>query len=121
MDNQVYNEIGNEPKMKGRVSGFLGMALTVLYTIYIVSYFGEMAMDNLGGYIATAIVTPHMLCVAMAALFSLIGFFGKKRWAMLTAGILMAAAAVVFLTYAMFVVVQAVLLFIAYARMGVIK
>ena len=121
MDNQVYNDIEKMPKMKGRVTGFLGMVLTVLYAIYILSYFGDIAMANAGTFIATAIVTPHMICVAIAAIFSLIGFFGKKRWAMLTAGILMAVAAVVFLTYAMFVVVQAVLLFIAYARMGVCK
>ena len=37
----------------------------------------------------------------------------------LTAGILLIVAAVIFLTYAMLVVVQAVLAFIAYARMGV--
>ena len=121
MDNQVYNEIGNEPKMKGRVVGFLGTALTVLYAIYIISYFGDIHMENLGGMIATALVMPHMICVGLAALFSLVGFFGKKRWAMLTAGILMAVAAIVFMTYAMFVIIQAILLFIAYARMGVYK
>lgn len=118
METQEYT---TEKKMKGRVSGFLAMALTILYAIYIVSYFGDIAMDSPGTFMATAIVTPHMLCVAIAALFSLIGFFGKKRWAMLTAGILMGAAAVVFLTYVMFVIVQASLFFIAYARMGVNK
>ena len=73
----------------------------------------------MGGAIATAIVTPHMVCIAVAAVMSIIGFFGKARWAFLVAGILLIVAAVVFLTYAMFVIVQAVLAFIAYGRMGV--
>ena len=106
-------------KVKGRVSGLLCMILTVAYAIYIVSYFSKAGSANLGGAIATAIVTPHMVCVAVAAIMTIIGFFGKARWAFLTAGILLVVAAVIFLTYAMLVVVQAVLAFIAYARMGI--
>ena len=112
-------------KVKGRISGFLCLLLTVAYAIYIISYFaniGNAATDNaskLGGAIATALVTPHMVCVAIAAIMSFVGFFAKARWAFLVCGILLIVAAVVFLTYAMMVVVQAVLAFIAYARMGV--
>ena len=107
-------------KVKGRVSGLLCMILTVVYAIYIVSYFSSASSSNLSGAIATALVTPHMVCVAVAAVMTIIGFFGKARWAFLTAGILLIVAAVVFLTYAMFVIIQAVLAFIAYVRMGII-
>ena len=103
-------------KVKGRISGFLGMILTVLYAVYIVSYFGDM--DDIGMAIATMIVMPHVVCTVVAAAFSLVGFFGKKRWAMLTSGILMAAAAALFPMYAPLVIVQTILLFISYARMG---
>ena len=96
------------------------MLFTVLYALYIVSYFSEAGSINLGGAIATAIVTPHMVCVAIAAVMSIIGFFGKARWAFLTCGILLVVAAVVFLTYAMMVVIQAILAFIAYSRMRII-
>lgn len=106
-------------KVKGRVSGLLCMILTVAYAIYIVSYFSGASSTNLGGAIATALVTPHMVCVAVAAVMTIIGFFGKARWAFLVAGILLVVAAVIFLTYAMLVIVQAVLAFIAYGRMGV--
>ena len=106
-------------KIKGRVSGLLCMLLTVAYAIYIVSYFAGISTKNAGSAIATALVTPHMVCVAVAAVMSIVGFFGKARWAFLTCGILLVVAAVIFLAYAMMVAVQAVLAFIAYARMGI--
>ena len=106
-------------KVKGRITGFLCMLLTVAYAIYIVSYFAGISTKDAGSAIATALVTPHMACVAVAAIMSIIGFFGKARWVFLTCGILLVVAAVIFLTYAMMVVIQAVLAFIAYARMGI--
>lgn len=105
------------PKTKGRISGFIAALLTILYAAFIISYFGDIGMDSLSGFIANSIVTPHIVCVVIAAVFSLVGFFVKKRWAMLTAGILMAASAALFPTYAMFVIVQSILFFISYARM----
>jgi hypothetical protein len=75
-------------------------------------------MDSLGGYIAMRIVMPHLICVLLAAIFSLIGFFGRKRWAMLTSGILMSVSAVLMMQYAPMVIVQAILFFVSYARMG---
>ncbi len=105
-------------RVKGRVSGFLCMFLTVVYAIYIVSYFSGIVDVNLSAAVATALVTPHMVCVAIAAIMSIVGFFGKARWAFLVCGILLIVAGVVFLTYFMMVVVQAVLAFIAYARMN---
>ena len=112
-------------RVKGRVSGFLCMILTIVYAIYLVSYFSNISSlatdgaSKLGGAIATALVTPHMVCVAIAAVMSVVGFFGKARWAFLVCGILLIVAAVVFLAYAMMVVIQAILAFLAYARMGI--
>lgn len=105
-------------KMKGRVTGFIAMILTALYALYICSYFSSVGMDSIGGYFAMQIVMPHMICVVVATIFVCIGFFGKKRWAMLTAGILLAVSAVLMMTYAPMVIVQAVLCFVSYARMG---
>ena len=114
---QPYSH-GNNHKPKGKVSGCIGMALTVIYAIYIVQYFGGIGINTLTGYLVNSIVMPHMLCVVVAAIFSCIGVFGNKRWAMLTAGILMAVSAVLMTMYAQLVIVQAVLLFVSYARMG---
>lgn len=106
-------------KTKGRISGLLCMILTVAYAIYVFAYFNSVSSQNLSGALATAIVMPHLVCVVVAAIFALLGFFGKKRWAMLTCGVLLVVAAVVFMSYAPFVVIQAILAFVAYARMGV--
>lgn len=102
---------------KGRICGFLTAALTVLYAIYIISYFSDIAMETFSGFIASSIVTPHMICVSLAGIFSLVGLFAYKRWAMLTAAILLSVSAAIFPAYAMFVIVQAIMGFIAYARM----
>lgn len=106
-------------KVKGRVCGCIGMILTVLYAAFIVSYFGDAGASDFSGAIATTIVMPHMICVVIAAAFSFVGFFAKKRWAMLTSGILMAVSAALFPMYAQMVIIQAVLFFISYARMGI--
>lgn len=110
-------EHDEKPRQKGRISGCLAMVLTVLYAGYLLVYFSEVGSSSVGGALASAIVMPHMLCVAIAAVFSCVGFFGKKRWAMLTSGILMIAAAVMFTTYAPMVIPQAILFFIAYVLM----
>lgn len=117
----TYTEEVYVHKMKGRVTGFFAMLLTAIYAIYILSYFGGLFMDTFSGYLATAIVMPHLLCVTLATIFVCIGFFGKKRWAMLTAGILLAVSAVLMMTYAPMVIIQDVLCFISYARMGSYK
>ena len=107
----------NQRRRRGRISGCIGTILTVAYAVYIVNHFGNASMENAAGFIATALVMPHMICVALAAVFSLVGFFARKRWGMLTAAILMSVSAVVFPTYAMLVIVQAVLMFITYVSM----
>ena len=103
-------------KPKGRISGCIAMILTILYAIYILLPFADFGMDTIGNYIMMQIIMPHMLCVTVAAIFSAIGFFGRKRWAMLTSGILMSVSAVLMLNFAPMVIVQAVLFFISYAR-----
>ncbi len=105
-------------QLKGRISGLFCMILTVAYSIYIDSYFYNAVSSDLGGAIATALVTPHMAMVAIAAIMAIIGYFMKARWAFLVAGILLVVASVIFLPYAMFVLVQIILSFVTYVRMG---
>ena len=106
------------PKIHGRTSGFLGTVLTVLYAVYIIWYFGNIWSDTLGGAIATTLVTPHLVCVVVAAVISLVGYCSHKRWAILTAAILMAVSAALMPTYAKMVIAQIVLFIISYVRMG---
>ena len=105
-----------EQKPKGRISGCFAMILTCLYAIIIILPFADIGMESIGNYIMMLMFMPHMLCVALAAIFSAIGFFGKKRWAILTAALLMSAAAVVRLDFAAMVAIQSILFFVSYAR-----
>lgn len=104
-------------KTKGNIIGFFAAFLTLAYCIYVVCYFYGI-IDTGAGMIASVIVMPHMVCVAVASIFAMVGRFAHKRWGMLTAGILLAVSAVLMLSYAPLVIVQLVLCFIAYVRMG---
>lgn len=105
-----------QEKPKGRISGCFAMILTILYALFLLLPFADIGTDTIGNYIAMQMVMPHMLCVTLAAIFSAIGFFGKQRWSVLTAGILMSAAGVLLLEFAPMVIIQAILFFVSYAR-----
>ena len=92
------------------------------YAVYLVSYFlngtstGSQA-EQAGAAIATILVMPHMAVTWIAVIFNWLGFALKAKWAALVAGILYAVAMVLFFAYFMFVIIEMVLCFIAYAKM----
>ena len=96
-------------------------ALATIYAVYLIVYFfgGTMnasGAEAVGGAIATALVTPHMLMFLIGAVFGWLGFFIKKSWAALVAGILYAVGTLFFLAYFMFGVPLLVLGFVGYAN-----
>lgn len=96
--------------------------LGVVYTVYIISYFASAgdsqdSVEALGAAIATALVAPHMVATLVAAVFNVLAWAMNKSAFALVAGILYAVAAVLFFTYAMFVVIEMILCFVAYAKM----
>lgn len=110
-------------KKKRSVCLLIAAILGVIYVIYIVSYFfganasaGSTA-EAIGTGIATAMVTPHLICIVLAVIFNVLGWFMNKRAFALTAGILYAVGAVMFLMYAPFVLVQMILAFVGFARL----
>lgn len=82
---------------------FLSATLGTLYSLFLVDYFMG-SLEDISGSIATALVTPHMLCCVLAAIFGWVGFFGNGRGFTLTAAILYCVGAVLFVMYAPFVV-----------------
>ena len=94
------------------------MSLTVIYATGAYFYFAEISTDLFSAWLVSSIVMPHLLCVWAAAIVSIIGFFGRKNWAMITSGILMAVSALLMRAYAPMVIIQTVLFFIAYVRMS---
>ena len=101
------------------VSGILGS----LYVIYLIVYFAGAATssgdstEQLGGALATLLVTPHMVLTGIAVIFNWLGFALKAKWAALVAGILYAVAMVLFIMYFMFVIIEMILCFVAYGKM----
>lgn len=100
---------------------FVSSLVSTLYVIYLMYHFGNSMFvsdgaEALGGAIATALVTPHMLLVGLVAVFSWVGFCFKKTWAALVAAILYCCGAMLFLMYAIFVVPSIILGFVGYSK-----
>lgn len=108
--------------MKRSVLLAIALALSVAYLAYSAFYWLGGAADSSGadaaGFaIASALVMPHLVCVLIGTVFNCLAFFMSKRVFALVAGILYAVAMLLFPMYFFFVVIQAVLCFVAYARM----
>ncbi len=108
--------------MKRSKQLLIAAILGTLYGIYLVSYFLGIngtgtESEQAGAAIATVLVLPHMALVWIAVIFNWVGFAIKARWAALVAGILYAVSIVLFFAYFMFVVIEMVLCFVAYAKM----
>ena len=101
----------------------ISAVLGVWYSIYITVHFGGIMFGSssvaelAGGAIATALVTPHMVCVVVAAIFNTVACFTNKPGFALVGGILYSVGAVVFLLYALFVVPSIILSFVGYAQL----
>ncbi len=96
------------------ISGIIGTA----YLIYVFSYFvGINADGDVGSAVATALVAPHMVMVLIAVIFNWLGYILKVRWGALVAGNLYAVAIFFMPAYFMFVLIELILCFIAFARM----
>lgn len=104
----------------------VALILGVAYLAYSLWYWfgggaasavGSDSASQAGAGIATMLVTPHLLLTVVAVIFNALAFFMSKRAFALVAGILYAVAMVLFIAYALFLIVQMVLCFVAYAKM----
>ncbi len=106
---------------------FVSAVLGTLYSIYVISYFAggimgaKDAVEGLGASIATALVTPHMICVTVATIFSWLAFFMNLNWAAIASGILYVVGGIVFLAYILFVVPMIVLSFVGVSKLNKIR
>ena len=95
--------------------------LATAYSLYLIIYFystmtSSDSAEALGGAIATALVTPHIVLMSLGTIFSWIGFFLRKSWGALVGAILYCVAALVFMMYAMFCIPMIVLGFVGFAN-----
>jgi hypothetical protein len=104
------------------IAGAIATAIAFAYGIYLISYWAGANTgtsgdsEAVGAAIATALVLPHLLVTWIGVIFGFIGFFTRKSGFLLTAAILYASAAVLFLIYAIFLVPSIVLGFIGYVN-----
>lgn len=112
-----------EKKMKNLNKCLLiAFILGALYAVYCITYFGGAIMstegiDQVGAGLATALVTPHMICVVIAVIFNGLGMYLKKTGFALVAAILYAVAMVLFIPYFFFVIIQMILAFVGYSQL----
>lgn len=100
---------------------FACVILATIYVIYLMSYFGNAMGDlnsaeEVGGAIATALVTPHMVVIGIGAIFSWIGFIGRKSWGALVGAILYCVGAILFIPYAFYSIPLIILGFVGYSK-----
>ena len=106
--------------MRRSKSEFLCASMGSLYLAYILNYFMGASDSGISGSMATAIVTPHILCCMLGVVFSWLAFFGNRRGFALAAAIMFCVAAVVFVMYSTLMVPLIILGFVGYARIGTI-
>ena len=99
----------------------ISLILGVAYLAYSVVYWSGVGdasgEEALGGAIALALVTPHLVCTGIAVIFNALALFLKTPAFALVAGILYAVAIVLFVAYFMFVVIEMILSFVGYGQL----
>lgn len=104
----------------GRILLAIAAVIGVAMAIYVWQYWsGSLAAQSqeLGTAIAAGLTMPHMVIMSFGLLFLLIALFASARWAALTAGILYSVAILVMPPWFFDSVAEAVLCYIAFARM----
>ena len=103
------------------IAALIAALLATAYAVYLIVYFsGAVASttgsEQVGAGIATALVTPHMILIAIGALFNWLGFFLRKAGFILVGAILYLVGGILFLAYILFIIPSAILAFIGYAK-----
>lgn len=111
---------------KKNVLLIISAVLGVAYMIYSAWYWlggsaaaaaGSGSSAELGSALAAALVTPHLVVALIAVIFNVLALVMNKAAFALVAGILYAVSILLFFAYFMFVIIEMVLCFVAFAKM----
>lgn len=96
--------------------------LTLAYLIYIIVYVGTVGSsgsgsEQVGAAIAIMIIMPHLVVTLIALILNLLGWGMKKRGFALACAILYSVAMFLFPPYFLFIIIQTILCYIAFAKM----
>lgn len=113
---------GIEKKKNRNKLALISWILSLLYLIYLISYFSSgvgntTGAEQAGAAIATALVVPHMLAVGIGLIFNMLGYFLNNRAFVLVGAILYSVSILLFIMYFMFVIIQMTLSYVAFAKM----
>jgi amino acid transporter len=108
-------------KAKRSILLLITSILATAYFIYLIAYFGSAigsttGSAQAGAALATALVLPHIVLIAVGAIFSWLGFFLRIKGLTLVGAILFTIALFVFLPYFMFSAPLLILGFISFAN-----
>ncbi len=107
----------NRPLVIAFVLGLAYLAYSVLYWLSVT--FGmSSGLGQIGSALVTALLMPHWAATVAAVICNGIAVMRGGRTLVLVGGILYAVAVLLFPLYFYFVTAQAVLSFVAFARMG---
>src|SRR6056297_1647924 len=105
---------------------FTSAILGSLYLIYIVYYFFNevgttQGAEQMGAALATTVVLPHIVLLALAVIMNWVGFFMNVKWGAISAGVLYSVSGVIFLLYIIFVIPMIILSFVGVSKIGKIQ
>ncbi len=108
-------------KAKRSIILLITSILSTAYFIYLIVYFGSAigtttGSEQAGAALATALVLPHIILIAVGAIFSWLGFFLRMKGLTLVGAIFFTIALFVFLPYFMFSAPLLILGFISFAN-----
>ena len=106
------------------VCALISFIIGILYLIYSFFYWTDLSTSSsdvfeaVGNGLAFTVILPHLIATAVAVLLNALGCFMKRSGIVLAGAILYCVALLLMPIYFMFVVIEIVLSFVAYARMS---
>lgn len=88
-----------------------------MYHILSIAASADGVWEAAGVAIGVGLIAPHLICAVLAFIFNTIAYVSCNKWLALTGAILYTVAALVFIVYSPFVIIQAILSYVGFARM----
>ncbi|NLB60822.1 MAG: hypothetical protein GX802_00070 [Clostridiales bacterium] len=105
----------------------ISAVLGIVYTILILLFYGKTifgagtALSLIVGALAATFAAPHIVVVAIAAVFNTIAVISSSKTFALVAAILYCLGAILFIFFSIFILPSIVLCFIGYDRLNKAK
>lgn len=112
-------------KKKGQVCLWISMIISSIYAGFSIPYWIDASsvsngmIDAIAGGLAATLVLPHLVTAIIALIFNMFSIIMYKPGFALTAAILYTVSLILFPMYWTFVVIQTILMYIAFARMKI--